>query len=174
MKLIKITKINNLGITIVELMIVIAIVAMIMAIGVVSFKTLGANNRLNAISRDIYYDFIFAKTKAMEGQTCVTILFNRTLKINGTNSTIDYLITESKTCDTNDLSNILKIKKLDKNISITLSNNNPLTFDQQGFINGVNNKTLTIKVKTSNKTIARDLTINRLGRIRLGNIYEAN
>ena len=164
---------KNNGLTIIELMIVISLIAMLMAIGVVSYKTLGVTNKLNTATNDIYYDFVFARTKAMEGQSCVTISFNKTIKINGIDTNIDYLITESKICDVNDISKILKMKKLDKNISL-LQSISQITFDHQGFINGVSNTTLTVKIKASNKTLARDITINKFGRIRLGSIYESN
>ena len=158
--------------TLVELMVVIAIMSILLFFTSTAFTTHSPLNTLGSISKEIYYDLYFAKFRAMEDQREVSICFDKNLRINGANRSFDYLIIRSWTCD--NIINPIKRKKITtKNISIS-THPSKITFSPTGFLEGLNNTTLTIEASGHGKPIARDIVINRLGRIVLGDVYEKN
>ena len=164
--------IDSNGMTLVELMVVIAIMAILLFFTSSAFTTHGPLNKLGSISKEIYYDLYFAKFRAMEDQREVSICFDKNLRINGENRIFDYLIVKSWNCD--NFVNPIKRKKITtKKISIS-THPSKITFSPTGFLEGLNNTTLTIEAKGYGKSIARDIVINRLGRIVLGDVYEKN
>ncbi len=176
------TKIKDEGFTLVELMVVITLIALMLLMGQATFKTRKWVNKLNSESKEFYYDLIFAKMTALENQNYISICFNRNMKINNdSNSTpIDYIIIKSDDCNLTSITNpddIIKIKQAEKgSVRVNKIISSPrVTFDPNGFVDGITNLTISLTTSPPNNTkIAQDVTINRFGRIRVGNTYETN
>jgi len=176
-----ISNIKNLlgsnGLTLIELMVVISIIGIMLLSGGFYLKNFSAQNKLNNLAQNVFDDLTFAKFKAMEGQTFISICFDKNIKINnGTPVTMDYLIVRSMDCNASHFDAILKTRVMSEGTTNFTKqiNTNRITFDPNGFVEGVNNITLTLKAHHADEDIAKDIIINRFGRIVIGDMYEEN
>jgi prepilin-type N-terminal cleavage/methylation domain-containing protein len=67
---------NNKGFTIVELVVVLAILSIIMAISIPNFSAWLPRNRIKTSVRHIYNDMNLAKSRAVKDNTVAVIIFN--------------------------------------------------------------------------------------------------
>ena len=67
---------NNKGFTIVELVVVLAILSIIMAISIPNFSAWLPRNRIKTSARHIYNDMNLAKSRAVKDNTVAVIIFN--------------------------------------------------------------------------------------------------
>lgn len=67
---------NKHGFTLIELMVVIAVIGIMAAIAVPNFLNWLPNMRLKAAARDLYSDIQRIKGEAVKRNTCVSLLFN--------------------------------------------------------------------------------------------------
>ncbi len=172
------------GVTIIELMVVIALMVIILGIGVPSYKRMMANFRLKGAARELFADLMFCKAKAMETGKACTVIFNKTIG----SQTYDYILIQDEQNDPAeagyceyDANDVLLLKKkiseeyknvvISNNTLVGLNDNNlkVVRFDRRGFAltnnGGFGGGTITLKETTYGKTLK--ITINKMGRITL-------
>ncbi len=157
------------GLTLMEVMVAIAIVAILTGIAYPSFRKMRASLRLNAAARALYGDIQLARIKAMEKSVSYTIIFGQ--QVSGV--TYDYVIIEDKNnngiCDSPDCGTtgddviIKKVLISSEFPHISISPNiSYLRFNMRGFVSSNGSITLTNQYGKSAK-----VTISALGRIKL-------
>ncbi len=152
---------NNLGLTLFELIIVIAIIAITAILSIPKFENIRETMRLKAAARQFYQDFYWTKIKSMEKGICHTILLDCT--------SYDYCIIEDQNCNGTGNNYLKKVNFSEKFQGVSkINGSGKIIFQRTGFLQGLSNKTITIQNSSGQKI---DLVVNRLGRIRIGNVY---
>lgn len=164
------------GVTLVELLVVITIVAILMAIGVPSFRNITNSNRVAAEVNGLLGDLQFARSEAIkEGATISVCAANNptatTAACAGTNWQTGWVVfvdvngsgAMDSTSDT-----VLRVRQTFLPASDTFTaddGQSVVTFNREGFATGLQNGTATLKLHTSpaNTGWTRCLLINMTG-----------
>jgi type IV fimbrial biogenesis protein FimT len=162
---------NAMGFTLVELATVMTIVAILIAIGVPSYRYVTTSNRVSAEVNGLMGDLQFARSEALkEGQTvsvCISSTDGKSC-VTGTNSWENGWIvfsdpTGNATVDGN--STILRVQKQFSSKDTFQDNIHAVTFNREGFATnlGTANVTLTLHDPTSSKSWTRCLSMTPTG-----------
>jgi type IV fimbrial biogenesis protein FimT len=160
---------NQLGVTLIELMIVIVITAVLMAIGIPAFRDTIDRNRLKAVTDTLYGDFQFSKSEAIKRNQTILVDFTTS----GGGATWCYgLKAAAASCDCTEtnasaanacvIDNVLKVVKSTDYKGVTMTPSADFTFDNvRGTVNAGN--------VTLNSTYSKQtrVILSGLGRIRL-------
>ncbi len=169
------------GFTLVELMVVIAIIAIITTIAIPTYKHMRANFRLKGAGKELFSDLIFCKTKATETGNGCTVIFNKTIG----SETYDYVLIQDKQtnpsdsgyCEYDAADKLILKRKIDKEYKNVIISGNTLgrndnnlsmiRFNRRGFpLNnngGFGGGSITFKETTYGKTLK--ISINKVGKI---------
>jgi len=148
---------KNTGLTAVELVVVIAIVAILSAIAIPGFIRWRANAKLNGATTNLKADLEMAKLRAIRENDLIAVLFSGngyTIFIDNGASPGNYI----READENVLKNIQFIPGITSTNNFT---NSRTRFDGRGL--PANFGTITITGQTG----SRQVIVNRIGRIRI-------
>jgi type IV fimbrial biogenesis protein FimT len=176
------------GLTMVELMVAVAIISILMAIGVPSYRYVTTSNRVSSEVNGLLLDLQFARSEALkQGRTVTVCPANSTatdcagnsnwhngwiafMDING-NGQVDDATTEI----------VLKNQPsfaANKDTFVSDNNVKAITYNREGFAAGLAPAagyiTITLHDKTANKTWTRCLEVNTIGKIRVERYGDAN
>jgi type IV fimbrial biogenesis protein FimT len=159
------------GFTLLELLSVVAIVAILMGLGAPSYRYITTSNRLTAEVNGLLGDLQYARAEAIkEGQT-VTVCASSdgaTCQTNGSNWEIGWIVfSDGSTVGTVDGADfILRIQKAFPNGDTFKANSTvqAITFNRDGFASGLNSSlTLTLKDSSQTSAYTRCLTSTVVG-----------
>ena len=166
------TRQNTIGVTLIELIIVIAVMAILLSVAVPEFGDLLVRNRLKAATETMHSDLQFAKTEAIKRNKSIRVNF---MTSNG-GATWCYGLKENTSCDCTadsgaNMCHIDNIKKVSRSIdfsgiSILTSISAPgdrFTFES---IRGVTDGTFGKVILTSSGQKETRVIVSRMGRIR--------
>jgi prepilin-type N-terminal cleavage/methylation domain-containing protein len=132
---------SSRGFTLIELMVVLAISAILLFIGVPSFQNMSENNRLSSAINEIHGNLTFARNQAINQISYVTVCpldQNNECSTNWING-MDIFIDEDKdgVFDDDDGETLLKkATPFNANDTLTFHNIKSITFTPDGLING--------------------------------------
>ena len=164
----------NRGFTLIELMVVVALVAVFALIGIPSYRSITTTNRMATEMNAFVGDLQFARSEAIKRGQFVTICASSTgaacLGANTTNWTPGWIVfADANNNDTVDAGeSVLRIQQaLQQGDSLASTVSGAITFNRNGFLSGVNNQT--ISLNDSSGTVQRRscVVISKVGRVRL-------
>jgi type IV fimbrial biogenesis protein FimT len=161
------------GFSIMELMIVVAIVAILFAIGIPSFRYVTNANRASAEVNGLLGDLMYARAEAVrqgtavvvctsaDGQSCANVL-------TWAGGWIVCVANGAGTCD--NTTAVLRVQRLFTSTDSLNSNVSAIGFSRVGFATGLPGvATLTLHDKTNNSTWTRCLSVTVVGQLNVTN-----
>jgi type IV fimbrial biogenesis protein FimT len=174
------------GLTMVELMVAVAIMSILMAIGVPSYRYVTTSNRVSAEVNGLLLDMQFARSEALkQGRTITVCPATATLTCatdqKWQNGWIVFMDTNGNGQVDDATEVVLKNQpSFAANNDTFVSDNavQSITYNREGFAAGLTPAagyiTITLHDKTANKTWTRCLEVNTIGKIRVERYGDAN
>ncbi len=160
------------GVTLLEVTVVMAIVAVLAAIAIPSFTYVSNSNRIAAEVNGLLGDMQFARGEAIkEGQT-VTVCVSqdqKTCQGNNTNWQSGWIVfsdVNGNQIVDNGTDTVLRVQTPFTGTDTFVANNNltAVTFNREGFATGIpNGATITLHARTPTNTSTRCLTVTLIG-----------
>jgi type IV fimbrial biogenesis protein FimT len=161
------------GFSLTELMIVVAIVAILLAIGIPSFRYVTNANRASAEVNGLLGDLMYARAEAVREGTPVVVCTSADLQSCGTATTwqggwIICVANPAGTCD--NTTTVLRVQKPFTSTDTLNSNVKAIGFSRVGFATGLaGGATLTLHDKTNNSVWTRCLSVTVVGMLSVTN-----
>ncbi|HET8705453.1 MAG TPA: GspH/FimT family pseudopilin, partial [Pseudomonadales bacterium] len=163
---------NNAGFSVIELLIAIAIVAILATVGVPAYTNLTSSNRMAMEISSLSEDLEFTKTEAIKRGQYTSICSSSDGKncSGSTNWQNGWIVFTDPTHSgtTNSSSTLLRIQKAFSAADTLTANNsiNFISFNREGFAYGLPPQvTLTLKDASAKAALTRCLTVTFLGKI---------
>lgn len=175
---------NNAGFTLIELMVVIAIVGIFASIAIPSFSKLIANNRLSTATNELVANMMLARSEALKRSNTVTMCpsADQTTCSGGGDFSQGWIVfldcdgdgvqgSVTTDCGLNNMEEVIKVGDGFQSVSMTNAAGGFVSFGFSGRPTNNTNSTFSVTDTANIADSEKEVTLSRVGRVRAETIY---